>query len=158
MQVTIGVKGGARKALFEPVVELAAAAPTIDSRRLYEPKVKSFLGHTVPLLVAVGGALQLSATKVFAAPKAAVEAGEAIPVIGGALKGKIMHAFDPLIDLIVSLSYPVAGVMIAGGCLFIMVGNRDRGMQLLQNAAIGYLLMQLSPLMLDLLVGIGESV
>jgi hypothetical protein len=87
-----------------------------------------------------------------------VEAGEAIPVIGGALKGKIMHAFDPLIDLIVSLSYPVAGVMIAGGCLFIMVGSRDRGMQLLQNAAIGYLLMQLTPLMLDLLVGIGGSV
>jgi hypothetical protein len=48
--------------------------------------------------------------------------------------------------------------MIAGGCLFIMVGNRERGMQMLQNAAIGYILVQLSPLMLDLLVGIGQSV
>jgi len=42
---------------------------------------------------------------------------------GGAIKGEIMHAFDPLIDLIVSLSYPVAGVMIAGGCLFIMMAT-----------------------------------
>jgi len=154
MQVTIGVKGGVRKALFEPVTErVVAVVPAIDGRRLYDPHVKSFLSYSVPAMLAFG---VVGGGRAFAHP--AVMAGEAIPAMGDAIKGKIMHAFDPLIDLIVSLSYPVAGVMIAGGCLFIMVGNRDRGMQLLQNAAIGYLLMQLSPLMLDLLVGIGESV
>jgi hypothetical protein len=48
--------------------------------------------------------------------------------------------------------------MIAGGCLFVMVGNRDRGMSMLQNAAIGYILVQLSPMLLKLLVGIGSAV
>jgi len=155
MQVTIGVKGGERKVLFEPAAVADAATPLIDSRRI-DSKVRAYLGHAVPLLAVAGVALQASRASAHEAIMAI--APEAVPAVGGALKGKIMHAFDPLIDLIVTLSYPVAGVMIAGGCLFIMVGSRDRGMQLLQNAAIGYILMQLSPLMLDLLVGVGEGI
>ena len=112
-----------------------------------QPKPKKKLSSvTVPLLLAGG------ATPAMAADNAVTVA------ISDNIKEKIMHSFDPLIDLITSLSYPVAGVMIAGGSLMIMVGNRDRGYTLLQNAAIGYILMQLSPLMLDLLVGIGASV
>ncbi|MNI98350.1 hypothetical protein D3C73_1571790 [compost metagenome] len=61
-------------------------------------------------------------------------------------------------DLAISLSYPIAGVMIAGGCLFIMIGNREQGMKMLQNAAIGYILVQLSPMFLEMLVGIGGGV
>lgn len=172
MQVTIGVKGGARKALFETVAERAAVAvPAIDIGRLDDPKVRSYLGHSVPLLAAVGAILQGGATQAFAATAAPishppvatapglVEAGAAaIPAISEGLKSTVLHAFDPLIDLIVTLSYPIAGVMIAGGCLFIMVGQRDRGMGMLQNAAIGYILVQLSPMLLKLIVGIGESV
>jgi hypothetical protein len=77
--------------------------------------------------------------------------------MGDGIKSTILHAFDPLVDLIVTLSYPIAGVMIAGGCLF-MFFNREKGIQILQNAAIGYILVQLSPLLLKLLVGIGNSV
>lgn len=73
-------------------------------------------------------------------------------------KEKILHAFDPLIDLAISLSYPIAGVMIAGGCLFIMIGMRERGMDMLKNAALGYILVQLSPTLLRLLVGVGGSI
>ncbi|SEC17942.1 hypothetical protein SAMN05443246_3239 [Paenibacillus sp. GP183] len=78
--------------------------------------------------------------------------------VPGVVKEKILHAFDPLIDLAISLSYPIAGVMIAGGCLFVMTGNREKGMQMLQNAAIGYILVQLSPMLLNLLVGVGGTV
>ncbi|HZG87288.1 hypothetical protein [Paenibacillus sp.] len=157
--VTIGVKGGVHTELFRKYEAPAAkypqkAPPLIDRRRLNDPRVKSLLEFGVPLALLLS---PLSAVKAFAAP-AAIEAGDAIPVIGDAIKGKILHAFDPLIDLIVALSYPIAGLMIAGGCLFIMVGNRERGMSILQNAALGYILVQLSPLMLDLLVGIGKSI
>ncbi|MFZ4454358.1 hypothetical protein [Salibacterium aidingense] len=102
---------------------------------------------TIPAVI-VGGA---------ATPAMAAE--EAIPVaIGDGIKEKIMHSFDPLIDLITSLSYPIAGVMIAGGALMIMIGQKDKGYSLIQNSAIGYILVQLSPLMLELLVGIGDAV
>ena len=139
MNVTIGVKGGER-------VSLTQVEAIIMERVKLDPKLFKIAG-LLPLGILVASI-----------PHHAFAAPEAVPAIGGAIKDKIIHSFDPLIDLIQALAFPIAGVMIAGGCLFIMVGNRERGMQMLQNAAIGYILVQLSPLMLDLLVGIGQSV
>ncbi|MCI3925160.1 hypothetical protein MO973_33615 [Paenibacillus sp. TRM 82003] len=163
MQVTIGAKGGTRKTLVQEVVEQVATAPErIDSRRLNDPKVRSFMGHVAAGLTLSSMMPKLASAAPISRPPVmsnVVEAGtEAVPVIAEGLKSTVLHAFDPLIDLIMTLSYPVAGVMIAGGCLFIMVGQRERGMGMLQNAAIGYILVQLSPMLLKLLVGIGESV
>lgn len=72
----------------------------------------------------------------------------------------ISHALDPLIDFIRELSYPIAGVMIAGGCLFIMIGGslRDKGVDMIKNAAIGYILVQLSPLFVRILVTLGSHI
>jgi hypothetical protein len=122
-------------------------------KRLTDPKVKSLIGYTIPIMFLAGGLPPFGLTRAMAAP--AVETTMGIP---DGIKETILHSFDPLIDLIQALAYPIAGVMIAGGCLFIMVGNRDRGMSMLQNAAIGYILVQLSPMLLKLLVGIGSSV
>lgn len=139
MQVTMGAKNGERVCLNQ------TQAIIMEKVRL-DPKLGRIVG-LLPLGVLVASI-----------PHHAFAAPDAVPVIGGAIKDKIIHSFDPLIDLIQALAFPIAGVMIAGGCLFIMVGNRERGMQMLQNAAIGYILVQLSPLMLDLLVGIGGAV
>ena len=72
----------------------------------------------------------------------------------------LSHALDPLIDFIRELSYPIAGVMIAGGCLFIMIGGslRDKGVDMIKNAAIGYILVQLSPLFVKILVTLGSHI
>lgn len=112
-------------------------------------QMKSALGYTLPLAFVSS----LGARSALAEPK-----NEVVPVMSESMQQTVLTAFDPLIDLIQSLSYPIAGVMIAGGCLFIMVGSRERGMQMLQNASIGYILVQLSPLLLKMLVGIGEQV
>lgn len=85
-------------------------------------------------------------------------AEEAVPAMAQSITSSIMTAFDPLIHLIQALSYPIAGVMIAGGCLYIMVGAREKGMDMLRNAGIGYILVQLSPLLLKLLVSVGTGV
>jgi hypothetical protein len=139
MQVTMGVKNGYRVNLVkEQIID-------VTEHVKHNPKLASILGGVLPLTLVLG------THSAFASP-------QAVPVIGGAVKDKIIHSFDPLIDLIQALAFPIAGVMIAGGCLFIMVGNRERGMQMLQNAAMGYILVQLSPLMLELLVGIGSAV
>ncbi|WP_245712416.1 hypothetical protein [Anaerobacillus alkalilacustris] len=39
-----------------------------------------------------------------------------------------------------------------------MINQKDRGMTLIQNASIGYILVQLMPLLMQLLVGIGNTV
>jgi hypothetical protein len=116
--------------------------------RFKDHGVRATVSTSVPLLL-----LSKYVATSYAHPQAVTTA--AIP---DAVKSKIVHAFDPLIELVTALSYPIAGVMIAGGCLFIMVGNREKGMSMIQTAAIGYILVQLSPLFLDLLVGIGEMV
>jgi hypothetical protein len=158
--VTIGVKGGARTEVFGKATtssQLPAVGEkevaVIDRKRLNDPKVRPLLEFGVPAALLWP---LFKPVKAYAS-SAPVDAVAAMGV-PDAVKSKILHAFDPLIDLIVALSYPVAGVIIAGGCLFILCGGREQGMKMLQNAAIGYILVQLSPLMLDLLVGIGESV
>jgi hypothetical protein len=150
MQVTIGAKcwDGLRSQTLTDVMA-AKVLPQIEKQQpvRLDAKLKALLSFAVPVTL-IGGLAQ----KAFAAAPAAV------PVIAESTRATILHAFDPLINLIISLSYPIAGVMIAGGCLMIMVQQRERGMQMLQNAAIGYILVQLSPLLLNLLVGIGGSI
>ncbi|EZH67869.1 hypothetical protein DH09_08060 [Bacillaceae bacterium JMAK1] len=87
-------------------------------------------------------------------------AAEAMPVgaLGDGVKSRIVHSFDPLIDLLQNLSLPLAGVMVTVGGIFVMLGMKERGYSLLMQASIGYILLQLTPLFMDLLVSIGESI
>jgi hypothetical protein len=174
MQVTIGAKcwdGARSKTLANtvkverlPAVSETRVTFTDRLRRFNDPKIKALLAYAVPIAFLLNGLPPFGITSAFAAtvtasaPAAAADAVPAMAALSDAFKGKVLHAFDPLINLIQSLSYPIAGVMIAGGCLFIMVGNREKGMQMLQNAAIGYILVQLSPMILQLLVGIGGGI
>jgi hypothetical protein len=167
MQLTIGANcwDGARRISLTKEVEVLIRvvenkSSFIDklsrgSKRLNYPKVKRILGYAAPLILLLNGLPPFGIMSAFA------QSVGVAPTVGGAIstaaKTKILHAFDPLIEMIQSLSYPIAGVMIAGGCLFIMVGNRERGMQMLQNAAIGYILVQLAPMLLSLLVGVGST-
>ncbi|WP_158738610.1 hypothetical protein [Alteribacillus sp. YIM 98480] len=111
-----------------------------------QPKRKKrFSSVTVPLLLAGG------ATPAYAQ--------EAVTVsVNGKVKEKIVSAFDPLVDLITQLSYPVAAVMVTGGALLVMIGLKEKGYSTIQTASIGFILVQMSPLLLELLFGIGEAV
>lgn len=166
MQVTMGANcwdGVRRKSLQEVVkVEVIDKQSRFKDRfmemakRVNDPKIKMILGYSVPLMFLASGLPPFGAT--FALAQSIDPAAVPAAIMSDSVKQSILHVFDPLINLIMALSYPIAGVMIAGGCLCIMVGNRERGMQMMQNAAIGYILVQLSPMLLKLLVGIGSSV
>ena len=52
-----------------------------------------------------------------------------------ATKQSILHVFDPLIDLMIDLALPIAGVMITGGALLIMIGQKDKGFSLIMNSS-----------------------
>lgn len=94
-----------------------------------------------------------------AIPTMATQAPAAVPVgvISDQVKGKIIHAFDPLVDLMVSLSLPIAGVMLTGGALLIMIGMKEKGYSLIMSGSIGYILVQLSPMFIGLLEGVGNA-
>lgn len=171
MQVTLRANcwDGARQKSLMDIAKVEGLKPVADSPSFLgrigeaarDPKVKALLGFSVPLMFLASGLPPIGLSRAFAATMhSSVTTTAAVTTAAASAEWKttVLHAFDPLIDLIQSLSYPIAGVMIAGGCLFIMVGNREKGMQMLQNAAIGYILVQLSPMLLKLLVGVGDAV
>lgn len=68
------------------------------------------------------------------------------------IKIKMMNAFDPIIELIQGMAYPVAMVVVLGGAIFVMIGNSDKGFSMMQKAGLGYLLVMIAPMILDVLV------
>ncbi len=78
-------------------------------------------------------------------------------MVDGFVAEKVVRSFDPLVELVRALSYPIGLVMMLGGGLFVMIGNSDRGFGMIQKAGLGYILIQMLPIMMDLLVEIASA-
>lgn len=89
-----------------------------------------------------------------------VMAAEAVPTfaVKSEMYNKMMDAFDPLITLIQGLAYPIAMVVVLGGAIMVMIDRKDRGFEMMQTAGLGYVLVQLAPMILDMLVDIIKAV
>jgi hypothetical protein len=70
----------------------------------------------------------------------------------------LAHVLDPVVDILVALSFPIASVIIVGSCFQFMFDRADKGWQMIQNAGLGYVLIQVSPLILDVLKKVGNAV
>jgi 2-keto-3-deoxy-galactonokinase len=118
-----------------------------DVLALSEKEKKVFFesGVLIPLAVAP-----------FLKVKSAMAATTAVTVTAAAsnaaLYDKMLHAFDPLITLIQALSYPVAMVVVLGGAIMIMINQKEKGFSLMQGAGLGYVLVQMAPMVLNILV------
>ncbi len=67
-------------------------------------------------------------------------------------------ALEPLVQVLMAISFPVASVIMVGACFFFMFGNKERGWDTIMNAGLGYVLIQMSPLFLEILRTIGKAV
>lgn len=68
------------------------------------------------------------------------------------IQSQMMTAFNPLIDLIQGMAYPVAMVCVLGGALFVMIGNNEKGFSMMQKAGLGYVIVMIAPMILNVLV------
>lgn len=84
--------------------------------------------------------------------------GFAKEAVAPAVKEKVVHAFDPLVDMMISLSTPVAAVILGGASLAVMVGFKEKGYQYIMNASLGYVLIHMLPLFISLLTGVGAAI
>lgn len=90
---------------------------------------------------------------------AAAAVAIASPLKAHASTGEIiMRAFDPIIDLLQGISYPVAFIMISGGFLLVMTGQKHRGMDFIKWACLGYIGLQFAPALMKIVVSIGENI
>lgn len=65
---------------------------------------------------------------------------------------------DPVVQVMVAISFPIASVIMIGACFFFMLGNSERAWSMIMNAGLGYVLIQLSPLFLGILREVGEAI
>jgi hypothetical protein len=80
------------------------------------------------------------------------------PMLGTiSITAKIISAFNPIIQLIQGLSYPVGFIMLTAGFLVMMTGNRQKGLNMIKWAAIGYVGMQFAPAIMAILVEVGKA-
>lgn len=112
---------------------------------------------------ATSSVLPLSLIPTIASAQTPVTYQEAVPVgatewISEKSLEVIAHALDPLVDLMVALSFPIASVIIIGGCFFFMLGKSERAWSTIQNAGLGYVLIQIMPLLLNVLKEVGGAI
>jgi hypothetical protein len=90
-------------------------------------------------------------------PQAVPAMAMPMTIMGLSMSDKIIHAFDPIVQLLQGMSYPVCFIMLSAGFLVIMTGNRAKGLNLIKWAAIGYIGMQLAPAIMAILVEVGKA-
>jgi len=73
------------------------------------------------------------------------------------VKQSIIQAFEPLVELAQGVAYPLALLFGTGGMLVWISGNRLRGLEMLRNAAAGYLGIQMLPAIMQIVASVGDS-
>lgn len=121
-------------------------------------KKKKELKKVTDTLVKAGTLIPLALTTAAHASAAESLTASATQVVAGTTLQVLAHALDPLTQILVAISLPVASVVMIGGCFFFMFGQADRAWSTIQNAGLGYILIQLSPLFIKVLEQVGKSI
>lgn len=122
------------------VKEFLNPSTTISSKKDIVPMLAT--GSTLPLI--------FSAMPTFSF----AESVTASTSIKADVSQKIITAFQPLTDLVQGLSYPITFLVFSAAGIYWLIGNRPKAVEMLQGATIGYILVQLSPLLMRLLVSV----
>lgn len=125
--------------------------------RLFEPKVQT-VGNIKDFLAESPVKLAGEAMTVGALAGALVATlSRTDMAMAGSLSERIIHAFDPIVEIVQGLSYPVGFIMITAGFLVIMTGNKQKGLHIIKWAALGYVGMQFAPAIMAILVEVGKA-
>ncbi|KAA0565356.1 hypothetical protein F0342_07040 [Bacillus sp. CH30_1T] len=71
---------------------------------------------------------------------------------------KMLTAFEPITTLIQALAYPVASICVLVGAIMIMVRQKDKGFDMITNAGLGVILINILPMLLNILVEIMKGI
>ncbi|MGA3675514.1 hypothetical protein [Lysinibacillus agricola] len=52
-------------------------------------------------------------------------------------------ALDPVVQILVAISFPIASVIMVGACFFFMLGNSEKAWSTIMNAGLGYVLIKM---------------
>ena len=82
-------------------------------------------------------------------------AGEAVETMGKAeVSAKIMSGFDPIIDLVSGLAYPIAFISLSYAGILYMLKRPEDALDKVKHTALGFVLVQMAPLLMKLLISV----
>lgn len=70
----------------------------------------------------------------------------------------LANILDPIIEILMVVSFPIASVIMIGGSFFFLLGNSEKAWSTIFNAALGYIIIQMSPLFLQIMREVGEAI
>lgn len=73
------------------------------------------------------------------------------------IEDNIIRAFNPLISLVQGISYPITFLMLSGGFILIIMGQKSKGLTMIKWAAVGYIGLQFAPAIMKILVSVGKA-
>lgn len=79
------------------------------------------------------------------------------PSMAMGIEDGIIKAFDPLISLMQGISYPITFLMLSGGFILIIMGQKSKGLTMIKWAAVGYIGLQFAPAIMKILVSVGKA-
>lgn len=78
-------------------------------------------------------------------------------VVADASLTALATILDPIIDILIAVSFPIASIIVVCAFFLIMIGNKDKAFDMMLHAGLGYILIQLSPVFLEILKTVGDS-
>lgn len=79
-------------------------------------------------------------------------------VIADSSLNMLANILDPVVQILMAISFPIASVIMLGACFLFMIGNSEKAWSTIFNAGLGYVLIQMSPLFLNILREVGKAV
>jgi hypothetical protein len=123
--------------------------------------IKEFMNREKPYsraknVVKFGAALPFAVLPMttITAQAATTEVSPVINMTSDQIYDKMLTAFEPINTLIQALAYPVAGVVVLFGAIMVLISQKEKGFQLMSNAGLGVILVNLMPMLLSILVEI----
>lgn len=131
-------------------------------RSVSEPKNETNVSNNLIPLLAIGTSLfgGLKSASAATGEWAVQQSPTLVP--SGWIEGKTLEAIanilDPVIQVMVAFSFPIASVVLVGAGFFFMLGNSERAWDIIYKCCMGYIFIQLSPLFLEGLRMVGAAI
>lgn len=126
--------------------------------------IKEFMNHqekrSSMKKTALFGSLPLAVIPLANSPVSAAtyEATPVISMSSDQIYDKMLTAFEPITTLIQALAYPVASMVVLVGAIFVMIDRKDKGFDMMSSAALGIILINMLPMLLNMLVEIMKGI
>lgn len=92
------------------------------------------------------------------ASAATYESSPVVSMTSDQIYTKMLTAFEPITTLIQALAYPVASIVVLVGAIFVMIDRKDKGFDMMSSAALGLILINMLPMLLNILVEIMKGI